>query len=197
MTGQNVGDSSGTCYIEHFHHLDSELKRRLKAEKKIAEKEAKQKELSEKQLSQAATNHSADDGVAAEEESLDPNVSCWDHCPPCAQGSFWWDLGQIPQEETVGGTSDWGDKQGLGLMRGAHHSIWLKAQALRIFLVLSCLTFERIQYFQVAANSLELAGPYSNPGENLSLQVAWGIYCSWEIGKPWPTGQSHHHPSPP
>ncbi|XP_043290759.1 lysine--tRNA ligase isoform X2 [Cervus canadensis] len=51
----------------------NELKRRLKAEKKIAEKEAKQKELSEKQLSQAATNHSADDGVAAEEESLDPN----------------------------------------------------------------------------------------------------------------------------
>ena len=72
--GQNVGDSSGTCYIEHFHLPDSELKRRLKAEKKIAEKEAKQTELSEKQLSQAAaTNHSADDGMAAEEESLDPN----------------------------------------------------------------------------------------------------------------------------
>ena len=72
--GQNVGDSSGTCYTEHFHLPDSELKRRLKAEKKIAEKEAKQKELSEKQLSQAAaTNHSADDGMAAEEESLDPN----------------------------------------------------------------------------------------------------------------------------
>lgn len=65
-----------------FHLPDSELKRRLKAEKKIAEKEAKQKELSEKQLSQAATNHSADDGVAAEEESLDPNVSSWNHCPP-------------------------------------------------------------------------------------------------------------------
>ncbi|KAJ8795974.1 hypothetical protein J1605_002736 [Eschrichtius robustus] len=53
----------------------NELKRRLKAEKKIAEKEAKQKELSEKQLSQsaAATNHTADDGAGAEEESLDPN----------------------------------------------------------------------------------------------------------------------------
>ncbi|XP_004690422.1 PREDICTED: lysine--tRNA ligase isoform X1 [Condylura cristata] len=54
----------------------SELKRRLKAEKKVAEKEAKQKELSEKQLSQAAaaaTNHTSDNGVAAEEESLDPN----------------------------------------------------------------------------------------------------------------------------
>uniref|UniRef100_A0A452UGK3 Lysine--tRNA ligase n=1 Tax=Ursus maritimus TaxID=29073 RepID=A0A452UGK3_URSMA len=54
----------------------SELKRRLKAEKKIAEKEAKQKELSEKQQSQAtaaATNHTTDNGVGAEEESLDPN----------------------------------------------------------------------------------------------------------------------------
>ena len=67
----------------------NELKRRLKAEKKIAEKEAKQRELSEKQLSQAAaTNHSADDGMAAEEESLDPNVSSRDHCPPWARGSF-------------------------------------------------------------------------------------------------------------
>uniref|UniRef100_A0A8C0XLU0 Uncharacterized protein n=1 Tax=Castor canadensis TaxID=51338 RepID=A0A8C0XLU0_CASCN len=55
----------------------SELKRRLKAEKKVAEKEAKQKELSEKQLSQAtvaATNHTTDNDVGAEEESLDPNV---------------------------------------------------------------------------------------------------------------------------
>uniref|UniRef100_A0A8C0S975 Lysine--tRNA ligase n=1 Tax=Canis lupus familiaris TaxID=9615 RepID=A0A8C0S975_CANLF len=54
----------------------NELKRRLKAEKKIAEKEAKQKELSEKQLSQAtaaATNHTTDNDVGAEEESLDPN----------------------------------------------------------------------------------------------------------------------------
>ncbi|KAB1273116.1 Lysine--tRNA ligase [Camelus dromedarius] len=54
----------------------NELKRRLKAEKKIAEKEAKQKELSEKQLSQAtaaATSHTADNGVGTDEESLDPN----------------------------------------------------------------------------------------------------------------------------
>lgn len=53
----------------------SELKRRLKAEKKLAEKEAKQKELSEKQLNQSAsaTNHTADNGVGAEEETLDPN----------------------------------------------------------------------------------------------------------------------------
>uniref|UniRef100_A0A2K5E3Q7 Lysine--tRNA ligase n=1 Tax=Aotus nancymaae TaxID=37293 RepID=A0A2K5E3Q7_AOTNA len=54
----------------------NELKRCLKAEKKVAEKEAKQKELSEKQLSQAttaATNHTTDDGVGPEEESPDPN----------------------------------------------------------------------------------------------------------------------------
>ncbi|XP_008575445.1 PREDICTED: lysine--tRNA ligase [Galeopterus variegatus] len=54
----------------------NELKRRLKAEKKVAEKEARQKELSEKQLSQttaAATNHTTDNGVATEEETLDPN----------------------------------------------------------------------------------------------------------------------------
>lgn len=82
--GQIIEDSSGTCHVEHFHLPDSELKRRLKAEKKIAEKEAKQKELSEKQLSQApaaATSHTADNGVGVEEESLDPNVSPRDHCP--------------------------------------------------------------------------------------------------------------------
>lgn len=75
--GQNiVEDSSSSYHIEHLHFPNSELKRRLKAEKKVAEKEAKQKELSEKQLSQAtATNHTADNGVGAEEESLDPNVS--------------------------------------------------------------------------------------------------------------------------
>ena len=55
----------------------NELKRHLKAEKKLAEKEAKQKELSEKQLNQTASapNHTADNGVGAEEETLDPNVS--------------------------------------------------------------------------------------------------------------------------
>ncbi|EHA97333.1 Lysyl-tRNA synthetase [Heterocephalus glaber] len=54
----------------------NELKRCLKAGKKVAEKEAKQKELSEKQLSQAtaaATNHTTDSGVGTEEETLDPN----------------------------------------------------------------------------------------------------------------------------
>lgn len=90
--GQNiVEDSSGICHIEHLHLANSELKRRLKAEKKIAEKEAKQKELSEKQLSQAttaATNHTTDNGVGAEEESLDPNVSPLDHHSGWARGSF-------------------------------------------------------------------------------------------------------------
>lgn len=64
-----------------FHLPNSELKRRLKAEKKVAEKEARQKELSEKQqihAAAAATNHTTDNGVSAEEETLDPNVSTWD-----------------------------------------------------------------------------------------------------------------------
>ncbi|XP_023369860.1 lysine--tRNA ligase [Otolemur garnettii] len=68
----------------------NELKRRLKAEKKVAEKEAKQKELSEKQLSQAtadATNHTTDNGVGVEEESLDPNVSLLGPWPGWAQES--------------------------------------------------------------------------------------------------------------
>ena len=54
----------------------NELKRCLKAEKKLAEKEAKQKELCEKQLKQTAcatTNHTDDNGVGAEEKTLDPN----------------------------------------------------------------------------------------------------------------------------
>ena len=54
----------------------NELKRHLKAEKKLAEKEAKQKELCEKQLKQTAcatTNHTDDNGVGAEEKTLDPN----------------------------------------------------------------------------------------------------------------------------
>lgn len=83
--------SSGNCHIEHFHLPNSELKRRLKAEKKIAEKEAKQKELSEKQLSQAnaaATNHTTDNDVGAEEEGLDPNVSPLDHHPDGHREAF-------------------------------------------------------------------------------------------------------------
>ncbi|KAL4688958.1 hypothetical protein H8957_004386 [Semnopithecus entellus] len=53
-----------------FSDQRSELKRRLKANKKVAEKEAKRKELSEKQLSQAttaATKHTTDNGVGPEE----------------------------------------------------------------------------------------------------------------------------------
>uniref|UniRef100_A0A2K5LB48 Uncharacterized protein n=1 Tax=Cercocebus atys TaxID=9531 RepID=A0A2K5LB48_CERAT len=59
-----------------FSDQRSELKRRLKANKKVAEKEAKRKELSEKQLSQAttaATKHTTDNGVGPEEEILDPD----------------------------------------------------------------------------------------------------------------------------
>ncbi|EHA98590.1 Lysyl-tRNA synthetase [Heterocephalus glaber] len=54
----------------------SELKRCLKAEKKVAEKETKQKELREKQLSQATaavTNHTTENGVGTKKEGLDPN----------------------------------------------------------------------------------------------------------------------------
>lgn len=53
----------------------NELKRLLNAEKKGAEKEAKQKQLSEKlrQANTAATSHTTDNDVGAEEESLDPN----------------------------------------------------------------------------------------------------------------------------
>lgn len=65
----------------------SELKRRLKAEKKAAEKEAKQQEQGEK-----ASSRRAD--AAEEEENLDPNVSgrgacgraCFFPPPPPATG---------------------------------------------------------------------------------------------------------------
>nr|KAF6413630.1 hypothetical protein HJG59_009804 [Molossus molossus] len=53
-----------------------ELTRCLEAEERAAEKEAKQKEPSEKQRSQAnaaATSHTTDNDVGAEEDSLDPN----------------------------------------------------------------------------------------------------------------------------
>lgn len=51
----------------------SELKRRLKAERKTAEKEAKQKEQSEKHSNKPSLT--SEDNVGADEESLDPNVS--------------------------------------------------------------------------------------------------------------------------
>uniref|UniRef100_G1QEM0 Aminoacyl-transfer RNA synthetases class-II family profile domain-containing protein n=1 Tax=Myotis lucifugus TaxID=59463 RepID=G1QEM0_MYOLU len=53
----------------------NELKRQLKAEKKVAEKEAQQK-LNEKQANAAATNHITDNDVAVSEENLDPNQHC-------------------------------------------------------------------------------------------------------------------------
>lgn len=84
-----VEDSSGKYHFERFHLPNSELKRRLKAEKKVAEKEAKQKELSENlsQANAAATDHTANNDVGAEEESLDPNVSPWT-TTLAGQGSF-------------------------------------------------------------------------------------------------------------
>lgn len=57
----------------------SELKRRLKAERKIAEKEAKQKEQSEKLSNKPSLASDSENNVAADEESLDPNVSVWLH----------------------------------------------------------------------------------------------------------------------
>lgn len=55
----------------------SELKRRLKAERKTAEKEAKQKEQSEKHSNKPSLTSDSENNVGADEESLDPNVSIW------------------------------------------------------------------------------------------------------------------------
>lgn len=55
----------------------SELKRRLKAERKVAEKEAKQKEQSEKHLKKPALSSDSENNIGADEETLDPNVSVW------------------------------------------------------------------------------------------------------------------------
>uniref|UniRef100_A0A8C5T8F5 Lysine--tRNA ligase n=1 Tax=Malurus cyaneus samueli TaxID=2593467 RepID=A0A8C5T8F5_9PASS len=54
-----------------LHDQSSELKRRLKAERKIAEKEAKQKEQSEKHSNKPSLT--SEDNVGADDESLDPN----------------------------------------------------------------------------------------------------------------------------
>ncbi|XP_034644136.1 lysine--tRNA ligase isoform X3 [Trachemys scripta elegans] len=51
----------------------NELKRRLKAERKVADKEAKQKEQSEKHLSKSALTLGSENCNGADEESLDPN----------------------------------------------------------------------------------------------------------------------------
>ncbi|XP_019391011.1 PREDICTED: lysine--tRNA ligase [Crocodylus porosus] len=52
---------------------ENELKRRLKAERKVAEKEAKQNEQSEKQPNKPASAPGSENGLGADEESLDPN----------------------------------------------------------------------------------------------------------------------------
>ncbi|KAM9625067.1 lysine--tRNA ligase isoform 4-T4 [Morphnus guianensis] len=51
----------------------NELKRRLKAERKIAEKEAKQKDQSEKHSNKPSLASDSENNVGADEESLDPN----------------------------------------------------------------------------------------------------------------------------
>ncbi|OXB78346.1 UNVERIFIED_CONTAM: hypothetical protein H355_009117 [Colinus virginianus] len=51
----------------------NELKRRLKAERKIAEKEAKHKEQSEKHSNKPPLASDSENNIGAEEESLDPN----------------------------------------------------------------------------------------------------------------------------
>ncbi|KAM6195278.1 lysine--tRNA ligase isoform 3-T3 [Sarcoramphus papa] len=56
-----------------LHDQSSELKRRLKAERKIAEKEAKQKEQSEKHSNKPSLTSDSENNIAADEESLDPN----------------------------------------------------------------------------------------------------------------------------
>ncbi|KAM7100782.1 lysine--tRNA ligase-like isoform 1-T1 [Ciconia maguari] len=53
--------------------IESELKRRLKAERKIAEKEAKQKEESEKHSNKPSFTSDSENNIGADEESLDPN----------------------------------------------------------------------------------------------------------------------------
>ncbi|XP_065272526.1 lysine--tRNA ligase [Emys orbicularis] len=59
--------------LQALHDQGSELKRRLKAERKVADKEAKQKEQSEKHLSKSAFTLGSENCNGADEESLDPN----------------------------------------------------------------------------------------------------------------------------
>lgn len=63
------------CTTSNFSLFYSELKRRLKAERKIAEKEAKQKEQSEKHPNKPFLAADSENNIGADEESLDPNVS--------------------------------------------------------------------------------------------------------------------------
>uniref|UniRef100_A0A8C9FIN0 Lysine--tRNA ligase n=1 Tax=Pavo cristatus TaxID=9049 RepID=A0A8C9FIN0_PAVCR len=55
------------------HLSKNELKRRLKAERKIAEKEAKHKEQSEKHPNKPSLAADSENNIGADEESLDPN----------------------------------------------------------------------------------------------------------------------------
>ncbi|XP_032652266.1 lysine--tRNA ligase isoform X1 [Chelonoidis abingdonii] len=59
--------------LQALHDQRSELKRRLKAERKVADKEAKQKEQSEKHLSKSTLTLGSENCNGADEESLDPN----------------------------------------------------------------------------------------------------------------------------
>ncbi|XP_059570016.1 lysine--tRNA ligase isoform X1 [Alligator mississippiensis] len=61
----------GRARARHGH--SSELKRRLKAEKKVAEKEAKQKQQSEKHPNKPALAPGPENGLGTDEESVDPN----------------------------------------------------------------------------------------------------------------------------
>ncbi|XP_041047760.1 lysine--tRNA ligase isoform X1 [Carcharodon carcharias] len=63
--------TSFTPLLQRLHNGKSELKRRLKAEKKAAEKEIKMKELAEKQVLEAKEVDGIN--ISGDEETLDPN----------------------------------------------------------------------------------------------------------------------------
>lgn len=71
--------------VSDFLLFCSELKRRLKAERKIAEKEAKQKDQSEKHSNKPSLASDSENNIGADEESLDPNVSIWPHAYYCSE----------------------------------------------------------------------------------------------------------------
>lgn len=77
-----------TAAASGFLLFCSELKRRLKAERKTAEKEAKQKEQSEKHSNKPALTSDSENNIGADEESLDPNVSIWLHAYYCSENKL-------------------------------------------------------------------------------------------------------------
>lgn len=77
--------SIGGLAASGFLLFCSELKRRLKAERKIAEKEAKQKEQSEKHSDKPSLTSDSENNIGADEESLDPNVSIRLHAYYCSE----------------------------------------------------------------------------------------------------------------